>query len=67
MPQKVTGYISNLDWANLQRGCGCSIRIFKDTDLHYEFGDQPYEYVVRVEITAADLGRGSNLPLAEQS
>lgn len=42
--------ISEKDWKFLVDKTAKTVRIYKETELHYEFGDYPEKHITRVEI-----------------
>jgi len=46
--------VSKLEWEKLLNGQLKSLRIFKESDLHYQFGDNPEEHIVRLSISKTD-------------
>lgn len=48
--KRVTIFASKVDWRLLQEGSLKELPVFKETDLHYQFGDNPSEDVVELVI-----------------
>jgi hypothetical protein len=42
--------ISRVDWKGLQEGSVHELTIFRESQLHYFFGDYPEQYVVRARV-----------------
>ena len=43
--------VAKMDWERLLAGHSRTITVFKETDLHHEFGDRPEKHVIRIKIT----------------
>jgi hypothetical protein len=51
MNGEVTVILSKQEWEELLLRGRKTLTIFKETDLHFEFGDDPNDYIVRVKMT----------------
>ena len=46
--EEINIILSKLDWERLEDGYAKKITIYKESDLHHFFGDDPEKHIVRV-------------------